>query len=320
MEKPEKMNAVSGGATSDFWLIPLVVFGVSYVPSLFPTLFLSSRAMKKMYNKVNVISAGILLSILFMDFMPYIVRGSCGHSHHKAIDTSISAFLKHHAHIGLFLSGLTFIGLIVIDRFLIKHRHCTTEETKEREKKGTEETIQVMVGHNHKKTVDTGAAIRLCCTEGLKYKITAKQALVFIMVFSIHSIFEGLAFGSEDASKHSMLMVGLCIHKLLESVTVGVSLFSSQLTRKTCAFLLLFYSVLTPLGMLISRLAQEIITGWFVKSIFNGLSFGSLAFILLVEVLPPILHTLTIQEMFYFLSGYVLGAFMIIVSHYPFGK
>lgn len=319
MEKPEKMNPGSGSAASDYWVVPLVVFGVSYVPSLFPTLFLSSRTMKKIYNRVNVISAGILLSILFMDFMPYIVSGSCGHHHGHAAPASISHFLKH-AHIGLFLSGLTFMGLIVVDRFLIKHRHCTTEETQEREKKKAEESVKVVLGHSHKKTADAEASIRICCTEGLKYKITAKQALVFITVFSIHSIFEGLAFGAEKLEEHAMLMLGLCIHKLLESVTVGISLFSSQLSRKTCALLLLFYSVLTPFGMLTSSLAQHLFTGWFLRDVFNGLSFGSLAFILLVEVLPPILHTLTIQEMLYFVSGYILGAFMITFSHYPFGK
>ncbi|KAI5171049.1 solute carrier family 39 (zinc transporter), member 1/2/3 [Nematocida sp. LUAm3] len=363
-------------ALESVYYMPTVIFVCSIIPSLFPSLLLSSSRLRKAYNKANVISAGVLLAILFMDFIPHMASGGCNHGHAIVSPKNISADSKdvntshthsahgpncshghnhshhqkatethshdHHSHectsthehthmhggansnaisFGLAVAGVSLIVLILLDQKVIKHKHC--DKAEEVELQGgapsvrIEETVHLSEsassshhGHSHseKKSKDD---MHLCCTEGLKYKTTAKQALVFILVFSIHSIFEGMAF-RPDVKRDNVLFIGLIIHKILESITVGVSLFSSSFSFKVCSGLLLFYSSLTPLGMILSMSISSAVSSPFVQTGFMGLAFGSLCFIVLIEMLPPLVHSLgSIWTVLYLISGYLIGAGLI---------
>lgn len=308
------------------YLMALIVFLFSFIPSLSPSILFSSKRMRKLYNKATIVSAGLLLAILFMDFMPHMANGGCGHSHthshshsHSHSKQNDSGFFSKigsavkKAHPGLAVAGITFIGLILIDQKVIKHKHCGNEE------EVTAETRAVRNIHkedhmHHEHGADT--EIKSCCTDGLKYQTSAKQALVFIFVFSVHSIFEGMAFSPGSGEGSKMLFVGLLVHKVLESITVGVSLFSSIFSLKTTVLLLLFYSSLTPIGIIMANATLSFLNSYLVKEIFMGLAFGSLSFIVLVEMLPPIFHSLTgTGKMLYLFTGYALGVVLIGYVH-----
>ncbi|KAI5167902.1 solute carrier family 39 (zinc transporter), member 1/2/3 [Nematocida sp. AWRm78] len=385
----------SGGPT----YMALTIFAVSFIPSLSPYALLSSKRLKNMYDKASIVSAGLLLAILFIDFMPHLVEGGCGHSHghehshaisnvpvkpqasghstaHGAesgaatLNNAVHSHSHEHGHshkhnhshkhtdqtehshshehgsaqsrIGLILAGLTLVGLIIIDQKVIKHSHCDNEKGIEKIKADGSTTHEHSHGHGHshghshshehshaievnrfvdedshasKPASKKSSEIKGCCTEGLKYKTTIKQALIFIFIFSIHSIFEGFAFTSGQAGQ-STLFLGLAVHKVLESVTVGVALFSSQFKKPVVIGLLLVYSSLTPIGMLSAYFISDIFDSGLIKSIFTGISFGSLSFIVLVEMLPPIVHSLTNgMKIFYLLCGYLVGAGLICLAH-----
>jgi len=408
------------------WGLPAIVFLFSFGPSLSPSILLSSKWKRKMFNRVRVFSAGLLLAILFMDFMPHIVEGGCGHSHghshpkekpsgkntHKdgagAIfnekpENEPSHSEHHHApseahskkdaagglglgyflpavlkgfknsHPGLAISGLAFILLILIDQKIIKHNHCDNEENIHKVDdrvgdrvgdrlsdrvadngghncgdngghNGVHDHVHIEIHHDegsfdelhdhslhdhsthnhsandhstHKLHRTAEKELKSCCSDGLKYKTTPRQALVFIFVFSIHSIFEGLAFTGNEGSASHIMFAGLVVHKLIESVSVGVSLFLSPFPRRICVGLLLFYSTLTPLGMILSMGAFSLSKTWLIREVCMGLAFGSLCFIVLVEMLPPIFHTIDGgQSVTDLLLGYVAGAILISCAHY----
>lgn len=313
MEKAENTLESSGY----FYLMPLLVFIFSFLPSLTPTILLSSPRLRKLYNKASIISAGLLLAILFMDFMPHMAHGGCTHGVHSHASASKSAgcfsrmlHAVKNAHPGLAVAGLVFIGLILIDQKIIKHKHCGNEEELTAEEKGAKHIHEMNKVHNEE------AEIKLCCTEGLKYQTTAKQALVFIFVFSVHSIFEGMAFSPSDKTNSGVLFIGLIVHKVLESITIGVALFSSTFSVRASMLLLLFYSFLTPLGMILAMTISSVLDSFLVKEVFMGLAFGSLSFIVLVEMLPPIFHSLTgARKILYLFSGYIFGAILIGYVH-----
>ncbi|KFG25332.1 uncharacterized protein NESG_02104 [Nematocida ausubeli] len=349
----------------------LIIFGVSFAPSLLPSVLLASKRLKNIYDKASIVSAGLLLAILFVDFMPHLVNGGCSHTHevnHEA--PGIGAVIGHtHSHShghgcshshgngweekvrafnpGLVIAGLTLISLIIIDQRVIKHAHCNKERTPEKAESGeilhSHSHVDVHAGHSHgtvrheghphvehlhaselnnilaerqvEETEKSAHEIKGCCTDGLKYKTTVKQALIFIFIFSIHSIFEGFAF-TPGQKGTSTLFIGLAVHKVLESITVGIALFSSQFSKKVAVGLLFVYSSLTPIGMVSAYLISHVINSWIIRDIFNGISFGSLSFIVLVEMLPPIVHSLTTgMKIFYLLCGYAVGAVFISMAH-----
>lgn len=435
---------------NDVWF-PMTIFIASFIPSLSPSLLLSSRKLRSMYNKASIVSAGLLLAILFIDFIPHLVgehshshthsqiqkeqtgagqthshnsthshshshtensqqhsHGHTGHStgsHSQTGSTgSIGCTHEHHWYddiqVSLITGGLTLIALIIIDQRVLKHSHCDNEEKKEAVKAEREQehnghnqkhsqehthghsrhdghshsmnghstnehshstnghstnghsghnshshshnghmhdhsTLSAPSAHGHNSHSVPSAApsalsasaasapgkssaddIRGCCSEGLKYKTSIKQALIFIFIFSIHSIFEGFAFTPSQMSGSIGMALGLVVHKVLESITVGVALFSSKFDRKISVGLLLFYSLLTPLGIVLAGGISHVFGNSLVKSVFSGLSFGSLSFIVLVEMLPPIVHSLTNPiKIFYLFFGYLVGAVLISFAH-----
>lgn len=346
---------------------PAVIFACSFVPSLCPKLILSSRMLRRVFDKMTIVSAGLLLAILFTDFIPHML-GGCSHSqslpvlsaHPKKIDAetyrehstdggagalrkraaaphdhsthahcgaghthghsnTFFGRMADHSHPGLLVAGLTFIFLIWIDVSVVKHQHC--DKDSDQEIAPSRDGHRPHLHHSHSRDHSgrgkgEGAEIRSCCTEGLRYKTSAKQALIFILVFSIHSIFEGLAFGDSFNGEANVLLVGLIIHKILESITVGVALFASSFSLKTITGLLLFYSSLTPVGILLSSFFTRRFSSPIIKEIFNGMSFGSLSFIVLVEMLPPIFHSMgKSSKIYYLLSGYLVGSLAIAAAH-----
>ncbi|KAI5190951.1 solute carrier family 39 (zinc transporter), member 1/2/3 [Nematocida minor] len=381
---------------------PLLIFVSSFIPSLSPSILLSSRKLRSMYNKASIVSAGLLLAILFVDFIPHLVEGGHSHSHgagvahshgteghphthkvgghihvHKAADHSHTHGSKGHSHthgpkghthshdhshtavphvhawhddlqVALIVGGLTLIVLIIVDQRVLKHSHCDKEKDVEIvAATSLEQPAHSHEGHAHSHTHDHSHAhsheshtghshnhvmetvsksekseaadksleIKGCCSEGLKYKTTVKQALIFIFIFSIHSIFEGFAFTPKQTNSLTMFL-GLVVHKILESITVGIALFSSQFKKRISVGLLLFYSLLTPLGMILAYYISGVFDNKLLKDIFSGLSFGSLSFIVLVEMLPPIVHSLTNPiKIFYLFFGYAVGAVLISLVH-----
>lgn len=332
------MTTINTG-TLDGLVKPGVIFIFSFVPSLSPSILLASKKLRSMYNRASIVSAGLLLAILFIDFMPHLVEGPHSHSHSHSPSHSHSLFtlarfmekLKE-THLGLIIAGLTLIGLIIIDQRVIKHSHCDKEkeagviETESEKKEtlhshshshGSCETHVDLEEKKHSSAVESieQEEIKGCCTEGLKYKTTVKQALIFIFIFSIHSIFEGFAFTPQKTGGFT-LFIGLLVHKILESITVGIALFSSQFTKPVSVSLLFLYSALTPLGMISAYYISGVFDSWVLKEIFTGMAFGSLSFIVLVEMLPPIVHSLTNpMKIFYLLSGYIIGAIFITLAH-----
>ncbi|KAI5179691.1 solute carrier family 39 (zinc transporter), member 1/2/3 [Nematocida sp. AWRm80] len=332
----------------------LAIFLTSFGFSLSPTVLLLSKRLRRMYNTTTIVSAGLLLAILFMDFIPHIVNGgSCSHSHHShgcshvgvhshhtvpslghthshnhtkpfigrgtnGIVSKIVDILKN-CHSGLFIAGLTFILLVIIDQKIIKHSHCDKDENKTHNESHTHSSIKIDTNKHthserHAKHTHSNDSISMCCTEGLRYKTTTKQALVFIFVFSIHSIFEGLVFS--PTSQNNVLFIGLLVHKILESISMGMALFSSSFSKLSCSILLMFYSILTPLGIVTASKISSTLNAWYIKELFLGLSFGSLSFIVLVEMLPPIFHSLKdISKILYLLLGYIIGSSLIVIAH-----
>ncbi|EPR78576.1 ZIP Zinc transporter [Spraguea lophii 42_110] len=276
------------------------IFLTSVIFCYIPALITRAKVIKKVYPYVTITAAGFLLSIMLNDFIPHLVHGCHGnHSHHHHHDHSsfISNGLTNLKHqIGLIIGGLTFIFLLGLDYLVLHHHHCETEQL---EKHRHDE-------HNEEK-------VGTCNIDALLYTNSKTEAIIFILSLSLHSFFEGLAF--KPSKGISSLEIGIIIHKLLESLTLGFLLHTSQFTKSFTAVLIFVYSLLTPLGISISSFVT---ISTIIRSIFDGMAFGSIMFIVCVEMLPPSFHSQDKRSMAKVITlflGYTTTALVLVFTH-----
>ncbi|KAI5155155.1 solute carrier family 39 (zinc transporter), member 1/2/3 [Enteropsectra breve] len=124
-----------------------------------------------------------------------------------------------------------------------------------------------------------------CNTGAISQTSSKLKAVVYLLAISAHSFFEGLAIYPAKFTNGAPFIIGICLHKVLESFSLGVSIIESTFSMLIKLSMLVLYSCLTPLGCLI--------TAWMGNSEkfdnyqkwCNALSFGSLIYIVCVEMI-----------------------------------
>lgn len=286
-------------------------FIVSILLAMAPFLFNKIRRIKKMFPRLIIFSAGMMLSAALNDLVPHIAEHKShdhghdhGHKHDHGCDHDHS---PGHAHVhefnfGLFVSGLSFIFLLMIDTFITNHAHCEKDKKEQHNHEEHSHEGHNHEGHTHKEQNHEGHSHPEadCCTDAIKYTTSKLQAFIFVLMISIHSFLEGLGIQTYKT------IIPLFVHKIIESISIGLTVFSANFSLRFAFFLNLTYSLLTPLGLLAKSLpfAQKI--DWFL----NGLALGSIFFIVFVEMIPPHFHKKgnPLHKILLLLSGYTLSS------------
>ena len=78
------------------------------------------------------------------------------------------------------------------------------------------------------------------------------------IVFSIHSLIEGLALGAQQAVSSSAvsILIAISSHKVIEAVSVGANFIKQGVATSTALPVLIVYTLMTPLG---------IVAGWLLE-------------------------------------------------------
>lgn len=268
----------------------LIFFAVSFAMSMLPSLFRRTRKAKNIFPYAIITSSGFMLSSIFTDFIPELVqKGS--HSNHKGkIDHDHD---HNHFILSLFVSGLSFIILLAIDVLVLDHTHCDNKDEYER------------VHGSHREDEN---ARKSDCTDVIKYSTSRAQALFFVIAVSVHSFFEGLAI--DNKSGHTSLGIFLLVHKITESFSLGLTVFSAGFSYLFGVFLVAIYSILTPLGIFLGNIAKKWMSS--VAEICNGLALGSIMFIVFVETIPVVFHSHPAKKLniMLLLAGYCIPPFL----------
>lgn len=256
------------------------LFAVSLSLSMLPSFFKRIKKVKSIFPYAIIMSAGFMLSSIFIDFIPHLMESTASHSH------------SHHSHnhlsTGLFLSGLTFIMLLAVDVLVLHHSHCDSKETA---------NDNYVHGNEQHETMGS-------CTDVIKYSTSKAQAFFFMVAISIHSFFEGLAFYNHTGHTFKICIF---IHKIIESFSLGLTVFSAGFSYAFGFLLMLVYSILTPAGIELVRLLREWKTTQ-VSNICDGLALGSVMFIVFVEIIPVVFHghRAKMLNVMLLLSGYCI--------------
>lgn len=82
----------------------------------------------------------------------------------------------------------------------------------------------------------------------------------------IHSFFSGVALGiAHESDEAWKMIIAILAHKWSESLTVGVSFVSAEIKTSRAMKFIIFYTLITPLGIFL---------GYFINKIGNGKVVG----------------------------------------------
>lgn len=153
-----------------------------------------------------------------------------------------------------------------------------------------------------------------CNTSVISSSKTKASALITLFAISFHSIFEGLAVDPDKIS--APLFIGLLLHKILESFSVGNSILNSIFSLKSKIMLIFIYSTLTPFSIFFRSLSflnkNEIL-----KQYFNGLCIGSLFFVVFYESIGHSFQDRNniVKKNIYITTGFIIGCLTIVLGH-----
>lgn len=267
------------------------------------------------------LAGGFILGSLFFHFIPEIVVSGGNHS-----DT-------HHVHEcpfqwGSLAFGMSFFGLLAIDRLLLAHRHCSSDQKEKRRhaaKNDNDSSADYLPS-----SFEEGAgchsvnALGGCHVDGLERNSTKVQSLVFVLALSVHSFVEGLAMHSiRTKSQLFSFTLSLLVHKCLEALALGLNIYKAQFEAFHFILLGLVYSLLTPIGILISLSFSS--SGIVNSSVYpiltlilNGLAAGSFLFVAIIEMIVPEFHSFSSNSPLKFsvlVGGFLSMAGVSLIPH-----
>lgn len=118
------------------------------------------------------------------------------------------------------------------------------------------------------------------------------RGLLIVSAFSVHSIFDGVAIGSQDSvDKVWTIFAAISCHKLIIAAVVGLELFAATLRSHFWTLVhLSVFSVMSPIGIILVVVAQnslQISSDHPAMILLQSFATGTLLYIVFVEILQP---------------------------------
>lgn len=112
---------------------------------------------------------------------------------------------------------------------------------------------------------------------------------ILTVILSGHSIIAGLALGTQQAVDFALIiLIAIIAHKGSAGFALGVNLLKANLGPKSIKFILLTFSLMTPLGIfagLLLSLDHELLGPKIVGGLFDALAAGTFIYISIVNII-----------------------------------
>ncbi|XP_074651816.1 zinc transporter ZIP1-like [Tubulanus polymorphus] len=116
------------------------------------------------------------------------------------------------------------------------------------------------------------------------------RAIILLLALSLHSVFEGLAVGLQPNTNAVLqIFLALFLHKCILAFSLGLNLVQSRLTVKAIVKSNLLFSIMSPLGIGIGILVNDMsdsIYSNLANGILQGIACGTFLYVTFFEVLP----------------------------------
>ncbi|XP_062453802.1 zinc transporter ZIP1 [Rhea pennata] len=118
---------------------------------------------------------------------------------------------------------------------------------------------------------------------------SAVRSFLLVFSLSLHSVFEGLAVGLQEAeAKVLEICLALLIHKCVVAFSLALKLLQGRLRPRAVAACLLLFALMLPLGIglgvAVTAGAGALQRLW--RSVLEGLATGTFVYITFLEILP----------------------------------
>ena len=119
------------------------------------------------------------------------------------------------------------------------------------------------------------------------------DALLMILAFSCHSVFDGISIGVQTDNKIWTILIAILSHKLLIAFVLSMQVFERCRNGKNAKFILWFFSsvfaVMSPIGIFIVLLLEKSSNapdeGNIVIIILSAISVGTIIYIVFLEII-----------------------------------
>lgn len=279
------LNSIQTGKLALILLLGPVTFLVSLLPWL-----LSHRheSLQVSLEIGSAASAGVILGAAFSHILP-----DAQAAFEQYIDESSN--LKTYPYAEFICVGTLFVLLcidkLVVDRIIHQQRKESMDKDFQLEDgENIELSCTAPVNQNSSHPSFHNHFSSALSESGHQHLKHLRTAYIFLIALSIHSIFDGLAVGSEDTIEGFYgLLIAVVIHKLLDGFALGIPIFYAKFSKAQSCIALAFCASMTPLGIIIGWMATEVINGqagMLTRGIFSSMSLGSFLYIGLIELLP----------------------------------
>jgi len=156
-------------------------------------------------------------------------------------------------------------------------------------------------------------------TEILEKEKTGFPFILFL-VLAIHSIIAGMSLGLESTIISGLVIfIAIIAHKGSASFALGVNLVNSKINKSLIIKTIIFFSIMTPLGIIIGTVLNNIessrISIWF-EAIFDSLAAGTFIYIAILEIIDDVFENgkFRYQKFGFLTFGFLLMAFIAIYA------
>lgn len=147
-----------------------------------------------------------------------------------------------------------------------------------------------------------------------------KFPFVLFLVLAVHSIIAGMSLGLESTVLSGLVIfIAIIAHKGSASFALGVNLVHFQINKKLIVRTILFFSIMTPLGIVVGTVLDNIessrVSIWF-EAIFDALAAGTFIYIAILEIIDDVFANgkFRFQKFGFLLFGFLLMAFIAIYA------
>ncbi|KAG6921494.1 solute carrier family 39 member 1 [Chelydra serpentina] len=143
---------------------------------------------------------------------------------------------------------------------------------------------------------------------------SAIRSFVLVFSLSLHSVFEGLAVGLQEASAKVLeICLALLVHKCVIAFSLSLKLLQGGLRPRAVVGCLLLFALMSPLGIGLGVALTETSGALhqLSRSVLEGLAAGTFVYITFLEILP---HELSSSEQRILKVILLLAGFALVTS------
>jgi len=114
-------------------------------------------------------------------------------------------------------------------------------------------------------------------------------AYALLLVLSVHSIIGGIALGTEESATRALVIfIAIIGHKGTAAFALMVNLLRAQFQRREAIKLLIFFSLMSPAGIVLGSLLSTVLSGpaaHITIGGFDGIAGGTFLYVAVLDIL-----------------------------------